>query len=218
MLDGDIRSVLKSSLRGRDNTAAIIDELPLLRGRSRADLAFVNGEFCGYEIKSDADSLARLGTQADYYQCVFEFITLVAARKHLKHARRRIPPSWGIIEAQEIDGKVTLTERRKPRRNYHINNSALVRILWKRECLRILSKWHISLPAHTPVRDIWKLMESLPSPTLCDEVREALKLRYQIIGTSQTQCDGLHTTVTIELVPQDPRHHRQPEISPRRPR
>lgn len=218
MLDEDIRSVLKSSLRKRDGAAAIIDELPLLRGRGRADLAFVNGELSGYEIKSDADSLVRLGTQADYYQCVFEFITLVAARKHVKHARRRIPRSWGIIEAQEIDGKITLTERRKPRRNHHTTAPALVRILWKKECLRILAKWRINTPVHTPVREIWTMMESLPPRILCDEVRQALKLRLGIAEISQIQCDDSRTIATTESVRQDLHPGQQPEISPHHPR
>jgi len=198
MLDEDIRSALKSSLREKDSAAAILEELPLLRGRGRADLAFVNGELCGFEIKSDVDSLVRLGTQTDHYQSVFEFVTLVAARKHLKDARKRIPRSWGIIEAQEIDGHVALQERRRPRRNHSFDNAALARILWKKECLRILSKSDMRTSPHTPIREIWKLIESLPSRTLCDEVRKALKLRNGIVEAPKTLYDGLHTTEAIE--------------------
>ena len=140
VLDKHIRGALKCTLRAEDNTAAIIDELPLLRGRGRADLAFVNGQLRGYEIKSEADSLARLGEQAENYQSVFEFITLVATRKHLKLARKRIPLTWGIMEAKDINGQIHLIPRRRARRNRHINNSALVRILWKNECLRVFGK------------------------------------------------------------------------------
>lgn len=204
MLDEDIRCVLKSSLRDRDCDAAIVEELPLLRGRGKADLAFVNGELCGYEIKSDADSLVRLGTQTEHYQSTFEFVTLVAARKHIKHARKRIPQSWGLIEALEIDGKITLRERRKPRRNSHIKNAALARMLWKTECLRVLSKLGTRISPNTPVREIWKLIESLPPRTLCDEVRKALKLRFGIVEIPKIRCGDLHTTAAIESALPDP--------------
>lgn len=190
MLDEHIRSVLKISLQNKDHAAVIIEELPLLRGRGRADLAFVNGELCGYEIKSDVDSLVRLGTQTDQYQSVFEFVTLVAATRHLRHARKRIPLTWGIIEVRQIDGVITLTERRKPRRNHRINNAALARLLWKKECLRILSKLGVQTPPQTPVREIWKLIEAIPSNTLCDEVRQALKLRFEIVDSSKILYGG----------------------------
>jgi len=108
LLDQNIREALKRTLREQDSSAAIIDELPLLRGRGRADLAFVNGEMWGFEIKSEADSLVRLGVQADNYESVFEFNTIVAARKHLRLARKKIPTNWGIIEARQIDGETRL--------------------------------------------------------------------------------------------------------------
>ena len=47
ILDQDIREALKRTLREQDNTAAIIDELPLLRRRGRADIACVKGELSG---------------------------------------------------------------------------------------------------------------------------------------------------------------------------
>ena len=88
LLDEHIREALKTALRGQDNAAAIIEEMPLLRGRGRADLAFVNGRLCGFEIKSEADSLIRLGMQTENYEAVFEFNTIVAAQKHLTLAGR----------------------------------------------------------------------------------------------------------------------------------
>jgi hypothetical protein len=197
-LDGEIRATLKLNLRQTDRTAAIIEELPLLRGRGRADIAFVNGKFSGYEIKSEADSLVRLGTQTEHYQSVFEFITLVVAKKHLKHARKRIPAHWGIIEVIESHGQVLLHERRKARANRYLDKMALSRMLWKRECIRALSKLNIPARSQTPVRDLWKLLESLPSKKLCDEVRIALKLRHRPTDSPQIQCDDSRTTATTE--------------------
>jgi len=198
VLDHDIREALKKSLREQDLTAAIIDELPLLRGKGRADLAFVNGELCGFEIKSEADSLVRLGMQADNYEAIFEFNTLVASRKHLKTARGRLPKTWGIIEAKEVDGRVELVPRRSAQRNLKLCNSALVRLLWKGECLQILKKAGICVRPQAPVIELWRLTESLSIEQLCTEVREALKRRQAKIAGQQIPYGDSRTTVAIE--------------------
>lgn len=177
ILDQDIREALKRTLREQDNTAAIIDELPLLRGRGRADIAFVNGELSGYEIKSEADSLVRLWIQIDNYESIFEFNTIVAAKKHLKLARQRLPHTWGIIEARQVDGKTELRPRRKPQRNHKLCSSALARLLWKNECLTILRKMGADVSQQTPVARLWTLLETMSTQQLCDEVRKALKHR-----------------------------------------
>jgi hypothetical protein len=198
MLDEDIRAALKLVLRQSDPSGAIIDELPLMRGRGRADLAFVNGELWGFEIKSEGDSLVRLGAQKENYEKVFEFNTLVAARKHLKLARRRIPKTWGIIEAKRVNGEIELVHRRQPQRNHAINNSALTRLLWKNECRRILRKAQIHTNPQAPVIDLWKLIETLDSDQLCTEVREALKQRQAKAALQRTPYDDSHTIAATE--------------------
>jgi hypothetical protein len=198
LLDQDIREALKNLLRGQDNTAAIIDELPLMRGRGRADLAFVNGELWGFEIKSEGDSLVRLGVQRANYEDVFEFNTLVAVRKHLRLARQRIPRTWGIIEAKRINGKIELLQCRQAQRNHSINNSALARLLWKNECRYVLRGAQIHTDPHTPVIELWNLIQSLDSKHLCTEVREALKRRQAKAAPQRTLYDDSHTIVATE--------------------
>lgn len=202
LLDQDIRNALKSALRELDGSAAIIEELPLLRGRGRADLAFVNGELCGYEIKSERDSLVRLGVQADHYERVFEFITIVAAKKHLKAARKKIPQGWGIIEARQANGKTELCPRRKAQRNQKLDNSALARLLWKNECVSILRKTGHAVRQQAPVATLWSLVEQMNTEQLCDEVRNALKRRQAKVVQQHTLYDGLRTTESTESAPQ----------------
>jgi hypothetical protein len=168
LLDPHIREALKKSLREQDSAAAIIDELPLLRGRGRADLAFVNGELCGYEIKSEADSLVRFGMQTDNYESVFEFNTIVSVNKHLGRAMMRIPETWGIIEAKQIAGQTELHTLREPQRNCKLNNSALVRLLWKNECLFVLRRLGVEAREHTPVAKLWTMIETMDTQRLCD--------------------------------------------------
>lgn len=193
--DHHIREALKQDLRQRDGSAAIIEELPLLRGRGRADLAFVNGELWGYEIKSEADSLVRLGMQVEHYERVFEFNTLVAAKKHLKLAKWRIPETWGIIEVKQTGERIVFHPLRQPQRNHRLSNFALARLLWKNECLSVLRRAHVEATQQTPVAKIWSLVEALSTQRLCDEVREALKRRQARFAAQQTPCDGLHTIV-----------------------
>jgi hypothetical protein len=67
--DRDIRPALVSRLQAvhaEDPRTHIIDELPICQMRARADLAVVNGEITGFEIKSDVDRLTRLATQVGF--------------------------------------------------------------------------------------------------------------------------------------------------------
>src|SRR5689334_18909683 len=82
--DKDIRSALVSHLRRTDPEVVIFHELPLSRGERRADVVAINGVLAGYEIKSDGDSLDKLKAQASEYESVFEYVTVVLARRHLR--------------------------------------------------------------------------------------------------------------------------------------
>lgn len=198
LLDENIREALKKILRDRDGTAAIFDELPLMRGRGRADLAFVNGELCGFEIKSEADSLVRLGIQTENYERVFEFNTIVAAKKHIPLASKKLPLTWGIVEAVQTGGTIEFRLERPALRNAKLNNSALARLLWKNECQRILRKSGIQVRPNISVAKLWRLMEAMPTEQLCYQVREALKRRQARVALRHTPDGGLRTTVAIE--------------------
>ena len=63
----------------------------------------VNGSLKGFEIKSDRDTLKRLGRQSEIYSKVFDTITLVTSECHLTPALDLIPAWWGI-EIAFMDG------------------------------------------------------------------------------------------------------------------
>ena len=68
MRDPEIRRQLRCRLEqefGNDANALILDELGVCCGRVRADMAVVNGELKGFEIKSDQDTLLRLRSQVE---------------------------------------------------------------------------------------------------------------------------------------------------------
>jgi hypothetical protein len=75
--DQDVRVGLRarlSALFSHDPGTLIIEELGVMNGESRIDFAVVNGEFHGYEIKSEMDTLDRLPTQSRLYSMVFEVL------------------------------------------------------------------------------------------------------------------------------------------------
>src|SRR6266478_524890 len=78
--DDSIRSALRSRLQNQhagQSDTAFLEELGLCGGRVRVDIAVVNGLLCGYEIKSDRDTLRRLSTQIDVYGKVLDRAILV---------------------------------------------------------------------------------------------------------------------------------------------
>jgi hypothetical protein len=58
----------------------IIEELGVVHGKSRIDIAVINGLMHGYEIKSDKDTLQRLPEQMNMYNSVFNKVTLVVGK------------------------------------------------------------------------------------------------------------------------------------------
>ena len=97
MRDSDIRMALHGLLQARygdDPNTLIRHEVGLCAGKRRIDVALVNGELAGYEIKSDEDTLIRLAGQAEVYSRVLDRVTLVTTEHHLDHALDVIPYWW----------------------------------------------------------------------------------------------------------------------------
>lgn len=190
MRDKDIRAVLKPDIHAAHPDAAIFDEFPLCRV-GRADLAAVNSVFLGYEIKSDCDSLNRLPLQVGLYQAIFDYIVVVAARKHLKYARAIIPSHWGISCAEPLGDSVTIRQVRQPKKNRHTCLESQIGLLWRNEAVRILRQNDIRMPPTAGVREIWATLASIDRPVLLDAIRAALKVRHATQSAAQrTSCGG----------------------------
>src|SRR4051812_32552800 len=74
--------------------------MPICQMRARVDVAVVNGELAGFEIKSDVDRLTRLTTQVGFYGRVFDRACVVAGPRHVDLLRRRLPSWWGLWIAE----------------------------------------------------------------------------------------------------------------------
>jgi hypothetical protein len=83
-------------------------------GKSRADVAILNGTSTVYEIKSQYDSLERLGCQLMDYKRVFDRICVVTTHTKALSAVGSVESSVGIIVMRD-DG--TLSTLREPTSN-----------------------------------------------------------------------------------------------------
>lgn len=96
--DLDIRRALRALLaegHAGEPGARVVDELGIRQGSARVDLAVINGSINGFEIKSDADRLDRLGRQRDAYGTVLDTVTLVGPRPAGPWPRRAAAGSGG---------------------------------------------------------------------------------------------------------------------------
>src|SRR5689334_21519972 len=110
MRDKDVRHAVRrhlTELHTGEFDTRIVEEMGIWSGSVRIDLAVINGELSGYELKSDRDTLERLPLQSRLYSRVFDKVTLVASGRHLDKAAGRIPDWWGIIEATDDRGSVS---------------------------------------------------------------------------------------------------------------
>lgn len=176
--DSDIRKPLHRWLweqHAQTEDTAILHELPIPRPSARMDIAVVNGEICGFEIKSDADRLTRLRYQQPAFSAICDKICLVVTSRHLKQSRTAIPQWWGIVLVQHSDGGVIFRSKRKPRENRTPNNRALLYLLTRAELKMILSAKGVS---KLPQSDLIEMaITTLDAAELRGRVREILKRR-----------------------------------------
>lgn len=183
MRDRDIRSCLRALLEAEhkgDDDTLILDELGLLQGAARVDMAVVNGSLAAWEIKSERDTLRRLAGQANAYGRVFDYVTLVAAPAHVAKVEASLPVWWGVSVAVQNDaGEVAIEVRRSPQRNLGTDSGAVAELLWREEALAVLESRGLDGGLRSrPRRALWSaLVEHLPSAELASEVRAALKSR-----------------------------------------
>jgi hypothetical protein len=119
----------------------VIQELGLVHGDARIDIAVVDGSLHGYEIKSEKDSLARLHGQQKIYNMVFKTVTIIASSCHIDELKDTIPYWWGIAEAvwDNTNSSVEIYWIRIPHNNPSPDRSAVARLLWRDEALEELA-------------------------------------------------------------------------------
>lgn len=181
--DSDIRKELHVRISKDydiNSDTLILDELGILNGAYRVDVAVINGILHGYEIKSDLDTLERLPAQEKAYSRVFDKTTLIVGESHLHQAKEIIPEWWGIkVVTAKKDQSIKIKTIRKDKVNKHIDPLSLVKLLWKTEVVNILSsKGYSSNSLRYPKARLYEiLIKELNIKELKKIVRETLKHR-----------------------------------------
>ncbi|HYO70199.1 MAG TPA: sce7726 family protein [Archangium sp.] len=183
MRDIDVRHSLKAGALKEHEAqpdTLVLDELGLEHGQVFVDIAVINGEIHGYEIKSDSDTLERLPHQVLAYSAALDRATLVAGGRHVERVSALIPPWWGLSVAVKGPKSRVVVEQLRPA---EVNPApvalAIAKLLWRDEALSLLerldeAKGLRSKPRLTLYK---KLVEVLPLKALRDEVRSQLKAR-----------------------------------------
>lgn len=136
LYDKDIREPLFDYLEERYGKTRMIEEKQM--GRSRADIVMVlPGELAGIEIKSDADTYARLKRQVKDYDRFFDRNYVVAGSAHAMHIGEHVPEYWGIISVEQMEEGVDFYMIREAARNPKMELELKLRILWRPELAHI---------------------------------------------------------------------------------
>ncbi|MDR6218880.1 sce7726 family protein [Deinococcus soli (ex Cha et al. 2016)] len=190
MSDVPIRAALDARLRRRAAPdSLIIHEFGVYAGMHRVDVATLGEQLCGFEIKSDGDTLKRLPEQVRAYGMLFDRMTLVVGERHHDAALKLIPPWWGVIRAQARPRSVTLVQERRGRLNRGVLPGALVSLLWRGQALALLESRGLARGLRGAGRTaLWDaLTEHLSVTELQVEARAAIRAQRAWLATNRPE-------------------------------
>lgn len=176
--DQDIREPLFDFFDEKFGKVRIIEEKQI--AKSRADVMLVLEEkLIGVEIKSDADTYARLARQVKDYNKFFDYNYVVVGSSHSKHIEEHVPEYWGIIEAISKEESVEFNVLREPEINKRAQRTYKMErklsILWRPELSHIQEI--NGMPKYKQrSKDfvITKIMEKVPWDLLHRQISEEL--------------------------------------------
>ncbi len=183
LYDRDIREPLYFFLEEKYGKIRIIEEK--ITGRARADAVMVTeNALYGIEIKSDADTYARLPGQVHEYDRFFDFNYAVVGLSHTAHIEEHLPDHWGIITAERTESGLDFYIMRRPKRNPRREIARKVSLLWRPEMENILVTAHLpSYRGYSKARVAKRLPELFPPDRLDRLISDALFERdYTLIG------------------------------------
>ena len=176
--DQDIREPLFDFFDEKFGKVRIIEEKQI--AKSRADVMLVLEEkLIGVEIKSDADTYARLARQVKDYNKFFDYNYVVVGSSLSKHIEEHVPEYWGIIEAISKEESVEFNVLREPEINKRAQRTYKMKrklsILWRPELSHIQEI--NGMPKYKQrSKDfvITKIMEKVPWDLLHRQISEEL--------------------------------------------
>ncbi len=183
--DKDIREPLFEFLEIKYGKTRFIEEKRM--GKSRADVVMIrDGAVCGIEIKSDADTYARLDRQVKDYDQYFDYNYVVIGSTHASHIKEHVPESWGIIsveltadsgseKADITSGEIDFYVIREPERNPKLDWVKKLSILWRPELATIQEKNNMAAYKNkSKAFVIDKIIEKVPQEILVEQISDTL--------------------------------------------
>ena len=175
LYDRDIREPLFEFLEETFGKVRILEEKRT--GSARADVVMITPQFLyGIEIKSDADTYARLDKQVKNYNWYYDRNIVVVGTSHAAHIHEHVPDWWGIITVERNEkGEVDFYILRKADLNPKVKDKRKITILWRTELNRLLEKNH--LPRYKEKSKLFvqeKLIEKIPGEILWPQVYDEL--------------------------------------------
>ena len=178
--DKDIREGLFDFLDTIYGKNRILEEKNM--GRSRADVVMVTETaLYGIEIKSDADTYARLKRQVRDYNKYCDYNYVVVGTSHALHIEEHVPSCWGIITVEEVQEGLDFYVLRKPSLNPKMKWKLKLSILWRPELAHIQQLNHMPKYAGKSKEFVLdKILERVPEKIseetlqrqLCEELFE----------------------------------------------
>ena len=136
LYDKDIREPLAFYLEEIYGKNRILEEQVM--GQSRADVVMVLPEaLCGIEIKSDADTYARLERQVYDYNLYYDYNIVVVGTSHAAHIEEHVPEWWGIITVESEEDRTDFYLMREAKENPKMEWNHKIEILWRPELAHI---------------------------------------------------------------------------------
>ena len=174
LLDKDIREPLFEYLEEQHEKVRILEEKTM--GRSRADVVMVlEEEVVGVEIKSDADTYARLSRQVKDYDRFFDRNLVVVGTSHAPHVAEHIPDYWGIITVEEQGENCDFYMLREALENPKKKMLHKIRLLWRPELAHIQEI--NGMPAYKQKSKDFvqkKILEKIPEEVLQKQISDEL--------------------------------------------
>ncbi len=187
MRDSDVRAavrVMLDRLHSNDANTRVVEEMGVWSGSVRIDVAVINGELSGFELKSNLDTLHRLPQQADIYGRVFDRLTLVVGSRHSEKAIQLLPDWWSILVVFEQNGSFGLQPVRIGDLNPDRDPYFIAQLLWREEAVFALERFNLAQGWRSKSAKLIheRLAAEVPLPNLSAHVRAVLKRRPGWLG------------------------------------
>ncbi len=175
LYDKDIREPLFGFLEETYGKVRILEEKRT--GAVRADVVMITPEILyGIEIKSDADTYARLEKQVRYYNWYYDRNIIVVGTSHALHVKEHVPDWWGVITVElNENGVVDFYILREAGVNPRVKDRRKITILWRTELNHLLEINRLQkYKAKSKLFVQEKLLEKVPAEVLWPQAYDEL--------------------------------------------